>query len=188
MDPRRPRRDSARPTLATQFASAPSQPAVPCSTAAARAATRRRRSRRSARSGSSARTDAARMASRPGTRRSRAGSQTRSTASAPSVRWYVGRPLLVTENDYELRLYNGDTGVVVRTAPTASAPRSSAAARWSSSARPGWRAVDTVYAMTIHKSQGSQFETAAVLLPGPTSRILTRELALHGRDARTETA
>jgi exodeoxyribonuclease V alpha subunit len=37
-------------------------------------------------------------------------------------------------------------------------------------------AVDTVYAMTIHKSQGSQFETAAALLPGPTSRILTREL------------
>ena len=36
--------------------------------------------------------------------------------------------------------------------------------------------VDTVYAMTIHKSQGSQFETAAVLLPPPNSRILTREL------------
>jgi exodeoxyribonuclease V alpha subunit len=37
-------------------------------------------------------------------------------------------------------------------------------------------AVDTVYAMTIHKSQGSQFATAAVLLPSPASRILTREL------------
>ena len=37
-------------------------------------------------------------------------------------------------------------------------------------------AVDTVYAMTIHKSQGSQFDTAAVLLPDPTSPILTREL------------
>jgi hypothetical protein len=37
-------------------------------------------------------------------------------------------------------------------------------------------AVDTVYAMTVHKSQGSQFGTAAVLLPGPTSQILTREL------------
>jgi exodeoxyribonuclease V alpha subunit len=36
--------------------------------------------------------------------------------------------------------------------------------------------VETVYAMTIHKSQGSQFETAAVLLPPTTSRILTREL------------
>ena len=37
-------------------------------------------------------------------------------------------------------------------------------------------AVDTVYAMTVHKSQGSQFDTAAVLLPDPTSRVLTREL------------
>jgi len=37
-------------------------------------------------------------------------------------------------------------------------------------------AVDTVYAMTVHKSQGSQFGTAAVLLPEPTSQILTREL------------
>jgi exodeoxyribonuclease V alpha subunit len=37
-------------------------------------------------------------------------------------------------------------------------------------------AVETVYAMTVHKSQGSQFSTAAVLLPEPTSPILTREL------------
>jgi exodeoxyribonuclease V alpha subunit len=36
--------------------------------------------------------------------------------------------------------------------------------------------VETVYAMTIHKSQGSQFDTAAVLLPASSSRILTREL------------
>ena len=43
--------------------------------------------------------------------------------------WYAGRPLLVTENDYGLRLFNGDTGVVVRDrAAAASAPRSSAAA------------------------------------------------------------
>jgi exodeoxyribonuclease V alpha subunit len=91
-------------------------------------------------------------------------------------RWYVGRPLLVTENDYELRLYNGDTGVVVQS----TADRISAAFE-----RRGdiikyspmrLSAVDTVYAMTIHKSQGSQFDTAAVLLPGPISRILTREL------------
>ena len=37
-------------------------------------------------------------------------------------------------------------------------------------------AVETVYAMTVHKSQGSQFATAAVLLPDPASPILTREL------------
>jgi exodeoxyribonuclease V alpha subunit len=91
-------------------------------------------------------------------------------------RWYAGRPLLVTENDYELGLYNGDTGVVVQ----AGADRVRAAFERRgeiagfSPARLG--AVDTVYAMTIHKSQGSQFDTAAVLLPEPGSRILTREL------------
>jgi exodeoxyribonuclease V alpha subunit len=90
--------------------------------------------------------------------------------------WYVGRPLLVNENDYELRLYNGDTGVVVAVDPertTAAFERRGEIIEFSPTRL---SAVDTVYAMTIHKSQGSQFDTAAVLLPDPTSRILTREL------------
>jgi exodeoxyribonuclease V alpha subunit len=91
-------------------------------------------------------------------------------------RWYVGRPLLVTENDYGLRLYNGDTGVVVATAPgrvSAAFERRGQVLEF----RPTrLAAVDTVYAMTVHKSQGSQFDTAAVLLPAPTSLVLTREL------------
>jgi exodeoxyribonuclease V alpha subunit len=90
--------------------------------------------------------------------------------------WYAGRPLLVTENDYELRLYNGDTGVVIQSAPdrtTAAFERRGEILEFSPTRLGG---VDTVYAMTIHKSQGSQFHTAAVLLPDPTSRILTREL------------
>jgi exodeoxyribonuclease V alpha subunit len=91
---------------------------------------------------------------------------------------YVGRPLLVTENDYELGLYNGDTGVIVAggdggSRPTAVFERGSELLHFSP-LRLG--AVETVYAMTIHKSQGSQFDAAAVLLPDPTSRILTREL------------
>ncbi len=89
---------------------------------------------------------------------------------------YVGRPLLVTENDYELGLYNGDTGVIIQGAgahPTAVFERGSELLHFSP-LRLG--AVETVYAMTIHKSQGSQFDTAAVLLPDPSSRILTREL------------
>ncbi|MEA2139723.1 MAG: exodeoxyribonuclease alpha subunit [Solirubrobacteraceae bacterium] len=92
------------------------------------------------------------------------------------VRWYAGRPLLVTENDHELRLYNGDTGVVVQAAGdrvAAAFERGGEIVEFSPS-RLG--SVETVYAMTIHKSQGSQFQTAAVLLPGPASRILTREL------------
>ncbi len=89
---------------------------------------------------------------------------------------YVGRPLLVTENDYELGLYNGDTGVIVQGPPgrpRAVFERGGELLRFSP-LRLG--AVETVYAMTIHKSQGSQFDTAAVLLPSPSSRILTREL------------
>jgi exodeoxyribonuclease V alpha subunit len=90
--------------------------------------------------------------------------------------WYVGRPLLVTQNDYGLRLYNGDIGVVIdagagrlaavferRGAPLEVSPRRLAA-------------VETVHAMTVHKSQGSQFSSVAVILPDPTSPILTREL------------
>ncbi len=94
---------------------------------------------------------------------------------SPDARWYVGRPLLVSENDYELRLYNGDTGVVVQAPGRVSAAfeRGGAILEFSPT-RLG--ALDTVYAMTIHKSQGSQFETAAVLLPSETSRLLTREL------------
>ena len=89
---------------------------------------------------------------------------------------YIGRPLLVTENDYELGLYNGDTGVIVEGAgerPSAAFERGGEVLRFSP-LRLG--AVETAYAMTIHKSQGSQFDTAAVLLPAASSRILTREL------------
>jgi exodeoxyribonuclease V alpha subunit len=90
--------------------------------------------------------------------------------------WYTGRPLLVTENDYGLRLYNGDTGVIVRS-PTrcAVAAFRRAGSIFEISPR-RIAAVDTVHAMTIHKSQGSQFDTVAVVLPEPTSPILTREL------------
>jgi exodeoxyribonuclease V alpha subunit len=94
----------------------------------------------------------------------------------PEDRWYIGRPLLVNENDYELRLNNGDTGVVVSLGDGrigAAFARGEETIEHSPS-RLG--AVDTVYAMTVHKSQGSQFASAAVLLPAPDSRILTREL------------
>ena len=91
-------------------------------------------------------------------------------------RWYPGRPLLVTENDPELRLSNGDAGVVVSVADggTAAAFAAGASTVLHSPSRLG--AVQTVYASTIHRSQGSQFDAAAVLLPEPGSRLLTREL------------
>ena len=89
---------------------------------------------------------------------------------------YVGRPLLVTENDYELGLYNGDTGVIVQSSIEHASALFERGGELLSFSPLRLDAVETVYAMTIHKSQGSQFDTAAILLPPPTSRILTREL------------
>lgn len=89
---------------------------------------------------------------------------------------YVGRPLLVTANDYELGLYNGDTGVIVQGPgehQSAVFERGDELLRFSPLQLGD---VETVYTMTIHKSQGSQFEVAAVVLPPADSRILTREL------------
>jgi exodeoxyribonuclease V alpha subunit len=90
--------------------------------------------------------------------------------------WYVGRPLLVTSNDPDVDLYNGDTGVVV------DHPQRGALAAFSRGAGPvlvgpsRLPAVQTVHAMTIHKAQGSQFRCVTVLLPPPESPLLTREL------------
>jgi exodeoxyribonuclease V alpha subunit len=85
--------------------------------------------------------------------------------------WYAGRPVLVTANDYGLGLYNGDTGVtVVRD----SALRAVIGTMTFATSR--LADVETMHAMTIHKSQGSQAEEVTVLLPQEDSRLLTREL------------
>jgi exodeoxyribonuclease V alpha subunit len=88
---------------------------------------------------------------------------------------YVGRPLLVTANDYGLGVYNGDAGVVVRTAdgPRAVINGSQGLADFATSRMSD---VETMFATTIHKSQGSQAKEVTVLLPPPESRLLTREL------------
>ncbi|WP_299056128.1 exodeoxyribonuclease V subunit alpha [uncultured Nocardioides sp.] len=86
--------------------------------------------------------------------------------------FYAGRPLLVTENDYTLDLYNGETGVVV---PSAGRLRAFfGGGREVAPGRIG--ALETMHAMTVHKSQGSQAGTVTVLLPEEDSRLLTREL------------
>jgi exodeoxyribonuclease V alpha subunit len=89
--------------------------------------------------------------------------------------WYAGRPLLLTSNDYGLELFNGDTGVVVATRDGDRAAiavprghRELATSRLTD--------VETMHAMTVHKSQGSQAAEVTVLLPPDDSRLLTREL------------
>jgi len=96
----------------------------------------------------------------------------------PAQSWYVGRPVLVTQNDYQLGVLNGDTGVTI--ADPDDDGRLQVAFRQAEATRTiapqRLEHVQTVHAMTIHKSQGSQFDTVVALLPDPTSKILTREL------------
>lgn len=92
-----------------------------------------------------------------------------------------GEPLLVTTNDYEVGLFNGDTGVVVG-APGRAGDESGALRAWfARGATPvgvplvRLGAVRSVYAMTVHRSQGSQFDRVTVVLPTADSPLATRE-------------
>jgi len=89
--------------------------------------------------------------------------------------FYVGRPLLMTANTSELGLYNGDTGVVLAgdDGPDAVFATGAGPRRFSPYLLDG---LTSVHAMTIHKSQGSQFQHVSVILPPVESPLLTREL------------
>jgi exodeoxyribonuclease V alpha subunit len=99
--------------------------------------------------------------------------------------WYLGRPLLVTANDYELGLYNGDTGVVV---DTGQGVRAAFARGGEASMISPVRldAVQTMHAMTVHRAQGSQFACVSVIVPPPESPLLTRELLYTAATRATE--
>ena len=90
--------------------------------------------------------------------------------------WYAGRPLLVTANDYGLGVHNGDTGVVVRRGDGVLRAHVAGSTRRLDLATSRLGQAETMHAMTIHKSQGSQADEVVVLLPPPESRLLTREL------------
>jgi len=90
--------------------------------------------------------------------------------------WYPGRPLLVTRNDRDSGLYNGDTGVVVADGSggvVAVFGDPDTPLRIRPHRLP---AVETVHAMTVHRAQGSQFGQVSLVLPPATSPLLTREL------------
>lgn len=108
--------------------------------------------------------------------------------------WYPGRPVMVTQNDYRLGLMNGDIGIVLETgnngpkdhereAPPETLQRvvfpiADGAIKQVLPSRLG--AVETVYAMTVHKSQGSEFNHTALVMPDTMSPVLTRELIYTG--------
>ena len=90
-------------------------------------------------------------------------------------RWYVGRPIIVTRNDYSNRTFNGDVGIVVGGAnqPVVMFVEPNGVRAMAPSQLGD---VETWWATTIHKSQGSEFQRVIVTLPPPPSPVLTREL------------
>ncbi|MEC8859240.1 MAG: exodeoxyribonuclease V subunit alpha [Pseudomonadota bacterium] len=96
--------------------------------------------------------------------------------------WYRGRAIMLTRNDYNLKLMNGDIGIVLpcpdaegRLRLRVAFPgKDGEAVRWVSPTR--LQSVETAFAMTVHKSQGSEFAHTALVLPGHDVPILTREL------------
>ncbi|WP_300669701.1 exodeoxyribonuclease V subunit alpha [Desulfoluna sp.] len=103
--------------------------------------------------------------------------------------WYRGRPVMVTENDYTLGLFNGDTGITVKTGGELAVafPDTEGGLRHIHCAR--LPSVETVFAMTVHKSQGSEFNHVTLLLPDSDAPVLTRELIYTGiTRAREEVA
>ncbi|MGA9913174.1 MAG: AAA family ATPase [Paraburkholderia sp.] len=96
---------------------------------------------------------------------------------AVGAQWFAGRPVMVTRNDYALGLFNGDIGIAL--------PGAGGALRvYFRTGDGALRAVspaalpphDTAFALTVHKSQGSEFQHAVLMLPSVFSRVLSREL------------
>lgn len=92
-------------------------------------------------------------------------------------RWYPGRPVMVTRNDSALGLFNGDIGITLRDADNqlrVCFPLPDGSIK---SVHPGRLPPhDTAWAMTVHKSQGSEFDHTALVMPVQFSPVLTREL------------
>jgi len=93
--------------------------------------------------------------------------------------WYPGRPLLITANSAELGIFNGDTGVLIEQDDSLVAVIGTSEHHRSISPYL-LENIDTMHALTIHKSQGSQYRTVTIVLPPAGSKILTRELLYTG--------
>ena len=101
--------------------------------------------------------------------------------------WYEGRPVLVTRNDYGLGLMNGDIGIALRVPDDMGEPvlrvafprnDGTGGVRFVLPSR--LNEVETVFAMTVHKSQGSEFGHTALVLPDAVNPVLTKELVYTG--------
>lgn len=90
--------------------------------------------------------------------------------------WYAGRPVMLVRNDYQLGLMNGDVGLTLPHPDglRVAFPVPGGRIRWVLPSR--LEGVETVYAMTVHKSQGSEFRHTLLILPDHPHPLLTREL------------
>ena len=97
--------------------------------------------------------------------------------------WYAGRPIMMTRNDYNLGLMNGDTGIVLPVSDGSSPdgitlkavfPMANGVLKRVLPSR--LNHIETAYAMTVHKSQGSEFDHTVLVLPNHSTPVLTREL------------
>ncbi len=94
--------------------------------------------------------------------------------------WYAGRPVMISRNDYDLGLFNGDVGITLwhtdgsKPQLKVAFPDSDGGIRWLLPSR--LPAHETAFAMTVHKSQGSEFTRVCLLLPEQWQSVITREL------------
>jgi exodeoxyribonuclease V alpha subunit len=100
-----------------------------------------------------------------------------SVTLSAGAQWFAGRPVIVTRNDYALGVFNGDIGIAL--------PAPGGAMQVCFRMADGTLRVispaalpphDTAFALTVHKSQGSEFDHAALVLPSAFGRVLSREL------------
>lgn len=97
----------------------------------------------------------------------------------PNRQWYRGRPILIKSNDYQLGLFNGDVGIIL---PDSSSDNELRAFFMSIDGTlrhflpMRLPAHETLFAMTVHASQGSEFDRALLVLPDRPSPVITREL------------
>jgi exodeoxyribonuclease V alpha subunit len=100
----------------------------------------------------------------------------------PAGEWFAGRPVMVTRNDPELGVFNGDVGVALPGTRAYSALRVYFldGDRLRSVGVSRLAHVETAFAMTVHKSQGSEFLHTALVLPLGGAKVLTRELVYTG--------
>lgn len=101
----------------------------------------------------------------------------------PNKRWYHGRPIMIIKNDHGIGLYNGDVGLILKDR----ADQNILKAFFIGSDNKIKKVLparlpehETVFAMTVHKSQGSEFDHVLLVLPEKQSKILTRELVYTG--------